>query len=465
MEQKLSTRHVHLFSKFGLYLAYDIDHVKIYRVNPLAHSILEQATGQTQDQLEVSLVTRYPLEDIRRVFSSLLKARLLGFGVPVLPQEQPDKNSPPHMGLNKIVLAVTDLCNLACKYCLSSPPSYTPQHHMKPETACRAVDFLLAQMAANSTANIVFYGGEPLLNFLCIQQTVLYAQQKALEHRKSFTFSLITNGTLLTSEISNFLVQHHFAIGLSLDGDHSIHDVNRKFPNGRDTHAIVLKNYQELMQKGADVTPQAVLSLASRDILQLVNSMFAQGVRNYKLIPRMRPDGEVELIADETADYCYQYSRMVENKLQEGDSTPVLLPIDLFPLLDKIDRGLKSKSSCSASLSQVAISPSGDICPCDNFLYQPEFNMGNVHAEFKTDLQETFKRIGVANIAQCRECWAQHLCGGPCPYFSLKKHGRLDTTVSSVCIQTQNTMEIALAVYTLCKAKNKNFLADWLKKR
>ena len=63
-----------------------------------------------------------------------------------------------------------------------------------------------------------FYGGEPLLSFDLIRQTVSLLKDNLKKHNKTVHYSLATNGSLLTNEIIPFLDEHKFSVGVSFDG-------------------------------------------------------------------------------------------------------------------------------------------------------------------------------------------------------------------------------------------------------
>ena len=69
----------------------------------------------------------------------------------------------------------------------------------------------------------VWQGGEPTLMGLDFYKKVIEFQRKYGKGKK-ITNSLQTNGTLLTEEWCQFLAQHGFLVGLSLDGPELIHD-------------------------------------------------------------------------------------------------------------------------------------------------------------------------------------------------------------------------------------------------
>lgn len=87
---------------------------------------------------------------------------------------------------------------------------------------------------------IGFYGGEPLLAFSLIRKIVEYAETVFLG--KEIKFFITTNATLLTEEISKFLLDHNFRVTFSIDGPKKVHDQNRIFPDGRGTFDKVMEN-------------------------------------------------------------------------------------------------------------------------------------------------------------------------------------------------------------------------------
>lgn len=75
-------------------------------------------------------------------------------------------NPTPSIGLMYFIL--TDRCNYGCRYCfiekgaLKSNPRYGDMSY---ETAKASVDFFINQLKSPGQKTIIFYGGEPLLNF------------------------------------------------------------------------------------------------------------------------------------------------------------------------------------------------------------------------------------------------------------------------------------------------------------
>lgn len=116
------------------------------------------------------------------------------------------------MPLRSVTLVLTNRCNLSCRYCYQQ----VSQAGCMSEDVLRAVlDELLASDEPNP--QVTFTGGEPLLQLPRLRWAVAYLRRNARPDQY-LSLCLLTNGTLLTPEGSDFLVQHRVEIQLSHDG-------------------------------------------------------------------------------------------------------------------------------------------------------------------------------------------------------------------------------------------------------
>ena len=157
-------------------------------------------------------------------------------------------------GLLQMILGVTEECNLACRYCVFSDV-YSNTRNSSPkkmtiQTAKKALDYYMQLLEEGKKYNPVrdpslgFYGGEPLLNFDLIRQSVTYLLETYPDEKISY--HITTNGTLLTDEIIDFLIKNRFSISISLDGPENEHDRNRVYANGKGTFKDVIKNIKKI---------------------------------------------------------------------------------------------------------------------------------------------------------------------------------------------------------------------------
>lgn len=150
----------------------------------------------------------------------------------------------------QLILQVTQDCNLRCEYCFYVNEAYLgrkySEKNMSFETAKKAIDFFLKNSIANKEVSISFYGGEPLLRMVLIEQCVEYVK-KNLQDRKA-AFSLTTNGTLLTLDKAKFFSDNKFNIMISLDGAKENHNTHRVFPNGKGSFDVIIKNLESIKE-------------------------------------------------------------------------------------------------------------------------------------------------------------------------------------------------------------------------
>ncbi len=158
------------------------------------------------------------------------------------------------MIINTFFLRVASCCNLDCDYC------YVFKHRdmswktmpsvMHSEIVQKFAERLkeYAEKYALERVNIIFHGGEPLmcgeqklLDFVDIIDTILGENIKA-------SYSLQTNGTLVTDSFLHACEQKDIGISLSVDGHKCIHNKHRKYKNGTGSHDDVVRGISLLKQ-------------------------------------------------------------------------------------------------------------------------------------------------------------------------------------------------------------------------
>jgi uncharacterized protein len=93
--------------------------------------------------------------------------------------------------IKAMCLHIAHDCNLRCKYCFASTGDFGTGRKLMPlETAKAAIDFLLEHSTGRENLELDFFGGEPLMNFDVVKETVAYARSKEKEYSKNFRLPL-----------------------------------------------------------------------------------------------------------------------------------------------------------------------------------------------------------------------------------------------------------------------------------
>jgi uncharacterized protein len=146
-----------------------------------------------------------------------------------LPEVIPQKTL---INLKQLVFEVTSNCNLRCEYCgygeLYNTRRFTKGSNMNFGIAKNMIDYLFDLWNNNEMdydhreTFISFYGGEPLLNMPFIKEVIGYIESLPAPKRRSFVYSMTTNGILL-DRYMDYLAEKKFALLISLDGDEYAH--------------------------------------------------------------------------------------------------------------------------------------------------------------------------------------------------------------------------------------------------
>jgi sulfatase maturation enzyme AslB (radical SAM superfamily) len=140
----------------------------------------------------------------------------------------------------------------------------------------------LALRSRRSQITILFYGGEPLLEFPLIRRAVALVRDTSPPGKK-VGYSIITNGTLLDDERCEFLAEHDFDTQLSFDGVPEAQDVR-----GKGTFAVLDRRLDRLRESHAGWFSERLstsTTLSSRTLPHLAQSF------QYFLSKRVRTIG------------------------------------------------------------------------------------------------------------------------------------------------------------------------------
>src|SRR5271165_2329679 len=122
------------------------------------------------------------------------------------------------------------ICNLDCEYCffLSKEMLYPgSRFRMAEELQELYIRQLLEGHERAPEVVVAWQGGEPTIMGLEFFRRSIELQQKYANPEQRILNTLQTNGTLLNDEWGEFLKEHEFLVGISIDGPREVHDTYR----------------------------------------------------------------------------------------------------------------------------------------------------------------------------------------------------------------------------------------------
>lgn len=355
--------------------------------------------------------------------------------------------------IGAIALLLIQGCNLRCTYCYGEDGQYHDSGIMDVSTALRSVAFFVKESSLQSI-NICFFGGEPLLNFPVIKEVAEYCKQLESDTGKTISFSMTTNGTLITEEIEKFILGNKVAVQISLDGDKETQDKNRFDAQHNGTYETVVNKTKNLRERGA-LGVRATLTPFNMNVVEIYKHLESLNFNKIIISPAFN------LLSDEDytvlAEKYIEWYRHLETELKNGNFKYVRKAKLFRQEIQKIDRALVRISSCGAGKNMVAVDIHGNVFPCQRFVAMKEYGIGSINDGLSA--QKTFLADVVGGESnKCKECWIRNLCVSGCPFCNASDNGDVHIQNEKCCEYEKAVHEELIKIYLRLTEKEKQML-------
>lgn len=327
------------------------------------------------------------------------------------------KPDTPKFVLDRLVLNVSNVCNLDCRYCYATGGSYEEdESFMEENVAIRTVDHFYN--IYDEINNIQFFGGEPLLNPEIIQTVCAYILDKYNKNKiqKLPVFAIVTNGTIISSKILEILSDYNIQVTVSIDGPPFINDPLR----GQGTFNKIIENIEYLNIKnitfGVECTFTKYHLINGFDVSDLMEFFYKQLGLHTTHIPSVAVPVDNELHIDEN-DLIKSYSKSIEYSLDSLNKKDYKLDSYTMRLIRALIFKKGIEVYCPAGITTLSVSSDGGIYPCFMFSGNKDFLIGTVSedkisSERLSKVSNLLKEISKWNDPKCRNCWVRSLCFG-----------------------------------------------------
>lgn len=328
-----------------------------------------------------------------------------------------------------VYMFVTNRCNLACSYCYESDR----EGDMSKETMKETIDWLIKQRSRfersseNEDISITFFGGEPLLNFPVVKYGMEYCREKFNELGIDIGLYILTNGTILTDEIYDFLKEAkkwqgtHLYVQVSMDGCEESHNENRVFAGSNlGSFSLVAKN----IRRFKEIFPQLMVrqTVIPGNIDSLAKD-FTAILESGGTVANLTPIVEGEWTKENIDKYCNELDKCIDSFWKfpgHEDMSFNYVHNILSRMCDKVSN---SYMGCRAGHKLLGVSIDGDLYPCHRFVsYRKSFDykIGNVYnggVDYECDNwkkllkmhSEAGKECGDCAVYSCNRCYATNI--------------------------------------------------------
>lgn len=281
-------------------------------------------------------------------------------------------------------------CNMKCTYCYEHELVDKPKDNIELEID-NIINFLTTYVSDNNLEgiNLEFYGGEPIVYY---QEMVKIAEQVSSKV-SNFSFSIMTNGSLLNKEIVSDLK----ALGLkkievSLDGDESTHNIRRPLKNKKNSYVSIVENLKEITSLIPTVVRVNIDEGNYNSVNLLIEDLYSRGLRDdiyLYFTDVIKCKNQLCMISSE------EIYRGIAKSYEKAQSLGFKVPFRIYSI-----------GPCHFyRRNMYGIKPNGDICKC---LALEDLNAGNINSPY----------IDEASTNYCKDynCEYYPVCFGGCVY-------------------------------------------------
>lgn len=442
---------IHQYKLNGYNIVLDVYSGSIHAVDEVAYDMIALYKNHEKNEVIDLIKEKYKIDEseILQCYEDIVnleKEKLLF-------TEDIYKNFKPKITQNPVIKAmcfhVAHTCNLACEYCFAKQGNYQGGHPiMSFEVGKQALDFLVKNSGTRRNLEVDFFGGEPLLNWKVVKELVAYGRSLEEKYNKKFRFTLTTNGVLINDDVIEFSKKEMHNVVLSLDGRKEVHDRFRKYLSGKGSYDVIVPKFKKMVEarNGQGYYIRGTFTHQNVDFTKDILHMADLGFKELSMEPVVSESDDKNALTDEDMPILFeQYELLAKEMLKREKEGRAF---NFYHYILNLEKGAcihKRIVGCGSGTEYLAVTPTGDLYPCHQFVNDKEFCMGNVWEGIKRkDLTCEFGCCNVYSRKDCTDCWAKLYCSGGCPANSYHATGDVKGIYEYGCDLFRKRIECAI---------------------
>ncbi|NUM34845.1 MAG: radical SAM protein [Candidatus Brocadiae bacterium] len=319
-------------------------------------------------------------------------------------------------------LLLSQYCNLACVYCFNGDESYSRMEKkiMTQEIAFQSVELFLKHLAPQGHLNLIFFGGEPLLNWDLARLLLKHYGNKELPDGKKIHFHLTSNLLVFPDGLVEDIKRYDITILCDVDGPASLHNQTRPCAGGFPSYDRICRNL-EVLQKNA--IPYSLRATITKSNVHAIEEIVAHHIAlgsNVSSLVAINP-----ITSDETVlpvsmlpdpkDFTKGLLQAYQKKIAPANQ---IFPIN--QMMETFKIGGTMQFPCGAPQGTTpTVDVNGDIYPCIYFVGISRLKWGTIYDTgnlYQSPLLGSLKsETSLSNQENCPTCPWKYFCGGGCP--------------------------------------------------
>ncbi|NLY82451.1 MAG: thioether cross-link-forming SCIFF peptide maturase, partial [Clostridiales bacterium] len=312
----------------------------------------------------------------------------------------------------------------------------------------KSLDFLVENSGTRHNLEVDLFGGEPLLNWEVCKAVVAYGRKLEKTNDKKFNFTLTTNGVLLDDDVIDFSTKEMGNVVLSLDGRKQTHDFMRQTKAHDGTYDLIIENFKKLAnaRNQQEYYMRGTYTAHNKDFAEDILHMADLGFKETAMEPVVGPpDADYALKDEDVEGLCEQYEKLALEMLRREEKGE---GFNFYHYTVDLTGGpciVKRVSGCGVGTEYLAVTPTGDLYPCHQFVGEDKFCVGNIYEGVTNkEVIEQFKTCNVYSHPQCKICFAKLYCAGGCAANAYFAEGDINGVYDVGCKLHKKRIECAI---------------------
>ena len=448
---------VHQYKLNGYNIVLDTCSGSVHVVDEVAYDIIAMYKDKTADEIVKYILDTYKNEEITEqdVLDCIEDVKSLEDAGKLYTPDTYEGMAFDFKNRNTVIKAlclhVAHTCNLNCSYCFASQGKYHGERAlMSFEVGKRALDFLIENSGTRHNLEVDFFGGEPLMNWNVVKELVAYARVQEKIHNKNFRFTLTTNGVLVDDEVIDFCNKEMSNVVLSLDGRPEVHDRLRVDYMGRGSYDLIVPKFQEFVKRrgGKNYYMRGTFTHNNIDFTNDIFHMADLGFTELSMEPVVCSPEDASALTQEDLPILFdQYEILAKEMIKRKKEGK---PFTFYHYMLDLTHGpciYKRISGCGSGTEYMAVTPTGELYPCHQFVGDTKYLLGNIwDGVTNKDVQNEFKLCNAYARPECNDCWAKLYCSGGCAANSYHASGKITGIYEYGCELFKKRIECAVMI-------------------
>lgn len=322
-----------------------------------------------------------------------------------------------------LYLLISQSCNMGCVYCLNGTKTYKKDKNllMSKEIAFRSVERCLDSLISGGRLQIIFFGGEPLLNWPLAKEIIIYCENylKGKYPEKKIKYHITSNLSLFPTDLIEWARRFNITFLCDIDGPEKIHNICRPFKDGRSSHQTITRNVKHLVAAGLKVDLRATITALNQDhLLEITKHHKAIGGKSSAFVTVNPVNSDEVILSERLLPSPQKVSKgMVQIFNSKIWETRAMFPFNQYA--STLLPGAKTCHACGAPYGNTpVVDVNGAVFPCIYLVGIKRFYLGNVlkgNYPDKEVLNRMYNLLHVDQREQCQSCSWRYMCGGGCP--------------------------------------------------